>query len=82
MVLERQMIGGVSMAGKGSNHVFDEVVHAPVRRPHLNLGITGDLQNCKKERAVFEQPLLHRLFLPAIEPVAPGATHLAPKKPW
>ena len=42
------------MAGEGSNHVFDEVVHAPVRRPHLNLGITGNLQNRQKEGAVFE----------------------------
>ena len=81
MVLEGQVVGGVRMTGKGSNHVFDEVVHAPVRRPHLNLGITGDLQNSQEERAVFKQPLLHRLFLPAVKPVAPASTHLTPEKP-
>ena len=49
----------MGMARKGSDHVFDEVVH-PAVRAHLNLRVTGDLQNRQEEGEVFQQALLHR----------------------
>ena len=82
MVLEGQMVGGVGMVCKGTDDVFDEVMHASVWRPHLNLRITGDLQNSHEEGKVFQQPLLQSPLLPAIKPVTPGTPHLTPEKPW
>ena len=68
------------MGRKGSDHVFNEVVHAAVGRPHLNLGIAGDLQHRQEEGQMLQQPTLQRPLLPAVQPVAPAAPHLTPEE--
>ena len=81
-MLEGKVIGGMGMGREGADHVLNEVVHAPVRGSHLNLGITRDLEHSEEVRQVLEQALLQFTLLPAVEPVAPAASHLTPEKSW
>jgi len=80
VVLEGEVIGDVAVGRERANHVLNEVMHAPVGRPHLDLRVAGDLQHRQEKRQMLQQPLLHRLFLPAVQPVTPAAPHLTPQE--
>ena len=79
-MLKGQLIRSMGMLGKRANHIFNEIVHAPVGRSHLNLRIAGNLQDRKEKRLMFQQSPLHISLGPAIQPIAPATPHLAPQK--
>ena len=81
MVLEGQMVRRMGMRREGADHVFDEVVHAPVGRSHLDLRVAGDLQHRQEERQMLQQSALQRPLLPAVKPISPAAAQLAPEEP-
>ena len=82
VVLERKMLRGMGMASKRPDHVLDEVMHAAIRRSQLDLAVAGHLKDGQEIGQMLQQTAFQSPFLPAVDPIPPTATQLAPEKAW